>query len=215
MKFLNIPFVLPEHHANEKLPLHTIDHEPWNPAKNSSCNAAFSISHFNAGIHLKFSVTEPFLRVRTRRVNGEVHKDNCVEFFIAFGADGGYYNFEFNCLGSVKAAYGKGRLHRKFLSPQLLKVVEDNICISMDNLSAEKAIRWEISITLPVSVFNYHTGNTLSGQHCLVNFAKCGDNLPSPHFLSWVPMQGDKPDFHQPAAFGRVIFEPNPVLTLA
>jgi hypothetical protein len=199
MKFLNIPFVPQEHHANEKLPLHVIDNEPWNPGKSLSCTAAFSISHFDEGIHLKFSITEPFLRVRTRKINGEVHKDNCVEFFIAFGTDTGYYNFEFNCLGSVKAAYGKGRLHRKFLSPQLLQVVKDSICISMDNLSVGKGIKWDISIVLPVAVFCYHPKQTFSGQDCLVNFAKCGDNLPNAHFLSWVPIVADKPDFHQPA----------------
>jgi hypothetical protein len=214
MKFLNIPFVSQEAHAHEKLTLHTIDNEPWSLEKTLSCAAAFSISHFDEGIHLKFSVTEPFLRVRKRKINGEVHKDNCVEFFIAFGQESGYYNFEFNCLGSVKAAYGKSRLHRKFLPPPLLKIVEDNICIAMDNLSNGKSIKWDISIILPVSIFCYHNKRSLSGETCFVNFAKCGDNLPKPHFLSWVEILSEKPDFHQPAAFGMVKFESKPVLTL-
>ena len=213
--FLNIPFVPQERYMNEKLPLYAIDNEPWNPGKGLSCTAAFSISHFDDGINLEFSVTEPSLLVKTRKINDEVHKDNCVEFFIAFGPDAGYYNFEFNCLGSVKAAYGKGRLYRKFLSPQLLKIVEDNISISMDNLSGEKAIKWEISIVLPIAVFSYHHKKILSGEECRVNFAKCGDNLPNPHFLSWVPIVADKPDFHKPDTFGRVKFESNPLLTLA
>lgn len=212
MNFLNIPFVSQETHIHEKLTQYTIDNEPWNTEKNLLYAAAFSISHFDGGIYLKFSVAEPFLRVRTRKINGEVHKDNCVEFFIAFDQEDSYYNFEFNCLGSVKAAYGKGRLHRKFLPAQLLKMVEDNICISMDNLSDGKSIRWDISIILPVTVFSYHNKASLSGETCSVNFAKCGDSLPKPHFLSWVEIISEKPDFHQPEAFGRVRFEPKPIL---
>lgn len=215
MKFLNIPFVSQEAHAHEKLTVHTIDYEPWNAEKTISCTAAFSISHFDEGIHLKFSVTEQFLRVRTRKLNGEVHKDNCVEFFIAFGQENSYYNFEFNCLGSVKGAYGKSRVHRKFLPSQLLKTVEDSICISMDNISKDKSIKWDISIILPVAVFCYHDKVSLSGEACSVNFAKCGDSLPKPHFLSWVEIVSEKPDFHQPAAFDRVKFEPKPILTFA
>ena len=215
MNFLNIPFVSQEANTHEKLTLHTIDHEPWSTEKNISCTAAFSISHFDEGIHLKFSATEPFLRVKTRRLNGEVHKDNCVEFFIAFDQDHSYYNFEFNCLGSVKGAYGKSRVHRKFLPSQLLKTVGDSICISMDNLSKDRSIKWDISIILPVGVFCHHEKKSLSEETCLVNFAKCGDSLPEPHFLSWVPIVSEKPDFHQPQAFGRVKFEPKPALTQA
>lgn len=214
MKFLNIPFVLQDKHAHEKTPLNVLDNEPWNTGDDLSCSASFAISHFDTGIHLRFVVTEPFLRVRTRKINGEVHKDNCVEFFIAFGNDGNYYNFEFNCLGSVKAAYGKSRLHRRFLPADILSIVAGNICISMDNASNSKAIKWDISVVLPVSVFCYSNKQALTGEECAVNFAKCGDSLPQPHFLSWVALHSDKPDFHQPASFGKVKFASNPVLTL-
>lgn len=214
MKFLNIPFVSQQNYAHQKLTLHPIDNEPWSPESSLSCSAAFAISHFNEGIHLRFSVTEPFLRAKKRKINGEVHKDNCVEFFIAFGQEANYYNFEFNCLGSIKAAYGKGRLHRKFLPPELLKEVEDNISICMDNLSGGKPVKWDITIVLPVSVFCYSDKQSLNGEDCSVNFAKCGDNLPKPHFLSWVEIISEKPDFHQPASFGRVKFDPDPILTL-
>lgn len=215
MKFLNIPFVPRENYAHEKLTLHAIDNEPWNSENTLSCSAAFAISHFDQGIHLRFSVTEPFLKAKKRKINGEVHKDNCVEFFIAFGQEANYYNFEFNCLGSLKAAYGKGRLHRRFLPAEVLKEVESNISICIDNLSAAKPVKWDITIVLPVSVFCYTNIQFLSGVDCSVNFAKCGDNLPKPHFLSWVEIISEKPDFHQPASFRKVKFDTNPILTLA
>jgi hypothetical protein len=213
MTSMNIPFVPQDKHATEKTPLIPIDHEPWNKSGGLSCSASFSISHFDHGIYLRFVVTEPFLRVKTRKVNGPVHKDNCVEFFIAFGDSGNYYNFEFNCLGSIKVAYGKSRLHRRFIPADLLNLVADSICISMDNASAGKGINWEISIVLPVSIFCFSNKQRLTGEECLVNFAKCGDSLPEAHFLSWAKLYSDHPDFHQPASFGKVVFTPNPVLT--
>ncbi|WP_316740623.1 carbohydrate-binding family 9-like protein [Pedobacter antarcticus] len=210
MKLLNIPFIPQDSHAHEKLILNPLTIEPWKKDENLSCAAAFSISHFDQGIRLRFVVTEPFLKVRKRKVNGEVHKDNCVEFFIAFGDDGNYYNFEFNCLGSVKAAYGKSRPHRRFVPPDLLAMVADQISISMDNAAAGKGIRWDISVVLPVSVFYYSNKQALAGESCAVNFAKCGDSLPQPHFLSWVGLYTDQPDFHQPESFGKAIFEMSP-----
>jgi hypothetical protein len=210
MTLLNIPFVPQNKHAIEKTALNNITHEPWGTVNQLSCSAAFAISHFDTGIHIRFSVTEPFLRARKRKINGEVHKDNCVEFFIAFGGDGSYYNFEFNCLGSVKAAYGKSRLHRKFIPADILKNVVDSSIIHINNRQAAGAVKWDIAVVLPLSVFCYSNKSSLSGQECAVNFAKCGDSLPKPHFLSWVQLHSEKPDFHQPASFGKVKFAPIP-----
>lgn len=208
MSFLNILFVPQDKHDTEKFTLTKMTNEPWGNSDRLSCSAAFAISHFDQGIHLRFTVVEPFLRAKKRKINGEVHKDNCVEFFIALGNDGNYYNFEFNCMGSVKAAYGKSRLHRKFVPAGLLKPVEDNIVIGMDNGPAGGAVKWDISVVLPLSVFCYSQQSSLSGEECTVNFAKCGDGLPKPHFLSWVKLASEKPDFHQPGSFGKVRFEP-------
>ncbi len=39
------------------------------------------------------------------------------------------------------------------------------------------------------------------------NFYKCGDELQTPHFLSWNPIEIEKPDFHRPDFFGTLRFE--------
>jgi hypothetical protein len=39
------------------------------------------------------------------------------------------------------------------------------------------------------------------------NFYKCGDELQTPHFLSWNPIEIDQPDFHRPDFFGTLEFE--------
>jgi hypothetical protein len=206
MKPLEIPFIPQQKHLHSKLPLQTICFEPWNTTDKPSCNAEFSISHYDTGLSINYIVTEQVLLAKKRKINGEVHKDNCVEFFIAFGNDAGYYNFEFNCLGSVKAAFGKNRQRRRYIPEKLLKIVEDNVIVAIDNMNSSKGIKWNIAVNLPLSVFYHHNITSLSGLTCTANFAKCGDDLPIPHFLSWVNIVSENPDFHQPLSFGEVTF---------
>jgi len=208
MKILSVPYLKKETGRHDASTTHVIDNEPWHKGENLSCKAGFSISHFNDGICLKYSVVEPFLNVRKRKINGAVHNDNCVEFFLAFEDENSYYNFEFNCLGSVKAAYGEARHHRKFLPPHLLKPVHDSMEISLTNDCEENKIRWTLTVILPMNVFLHHRKKRLSGITCTANFTKCGDNLPKPHFLSWVNLPSVNPDFHQPSFFGKLTFEP-------
>jgi hypothetical protein len=215
MKSLTIPYQRLEECPIKKLPLHALDVELWNKGNGLTCKADFTISHFDQGLRIHYSVLEPFLNARKRKINDDVHKDNCVEFFLAFDNEPTYYNFEFNCLGSLKAAYGKSRKHRKYLSPDVLKVVEDNIDIAIGNVSQGKLVKWDINIILPIEVFSFHDKSSFSGLNCSANFAKCGDNLPTPHFLSWINIPSQEPDFHQPNYFGKVTFEPNPILMFA
>ena len=209
MKTLIVPYLKKETGKQDTSPLHVIDKEPWSKKPNLSCEAGFSISHFNDGICLKYSVIEPFLNVKTRKINGAVHNDNCVEFFLAFEGSNGYYNFEFNCLGSIKAAYGDGRQHRKFLPPYLLKPVHDSMEISLNNDCERNRIKWTLTVILPLSIFLHDNKKGLSGATCTANFTKCGDSLPNPHFLSWINLTSAHPDFHQPSLFGTLIFAPN------
>jgi hypothetical protein len=207
MRYLSIPFVPLDKCATADLPLHAIGEHLWSKTfEKPPCQAAFRISHYDFGLCVKFYVTEPFLKVKKREPNGPVHKDNCVEFFFRFDNDSNYYNFEFNCLGCVKAAYGGNRADRKCLPVAAIKTIEDNISIEMDNISEERFFRWEIAVILPLSVFHFHKVSCLVGSMSTGNFAKCGDDLPLPHFLSWVDIPTADPDFHQPAFFGNLQF---------
>ncbi|HAL83268.1 MAG TPA: hypothetical protein DCO83_14405 [Mucilaginibacter sp.] len=208
MKTLTVPFIRPEDLKQDKLPDHPIDQKPWAKEGDLSCEAAFSISHFNHGLCIRYSVIEPFLRVKKRKINGAVQKDNCVEFFIALDEDKSYYNFEFNCLGSIKGAFGEGRQHRQFLSANILSSIQDSMGISLNNIGKANQIRWTLKVILPMSAFSHHNQQSLSGINCRANFTKCGDGLPNPHFLSWTDIPTANPDFHQPSYFGKLIFEP-------
>ncbi|MCF0164164.1 MAG: hypothetical protein HUJ92_02685, partial [Bacteroidales bacterium] len=48
---------------------------------------------------------------------------------------------------------------------------------------------------------------SLKGAQMTANFYKCGDDTAVPHFLSWNPIPIEKPSFHRPDHFGKIIFE--------
>jgi hypothetical protein len=206
-QLLKVPFMEWDQFDPGLMPQHAISFQLWSKATLSDCVANFSIAHFNNGICIHYNVYEPYLKTKTRKPNGDVHRDNCVEFFINLNKEDAYYNFEFNCLGSVKAGYGNNRVDREQLPAEVLKQIEDQISISINNLNKSKFIQWEATIIIPHSAFYQHKIQSLRGLTCCCNFTKCGDDLPVPHYLSWVKIEGETPDFHQPLSFREVRFE--------
>jgi hypothetical protein len=165
------------------------------------------MAHCDDCLFIKFYVEEEYLKAGYQKANDPVYKDSCVEMFIAFERGGGYYNFEFNCIGTCLLGYGSGRENRTLLSESTIGQIEyfSNLYKGYD--SATKKAGWELTVKIPVSVFCKHVIKTLSGKSCLGNFYKCGDDLPVPHYLSWNPIQTPEPDFHRPEYFGKVLFE--------
>jgi len=60
------------------------------------------------------------------------------------------------------------------------------------------------------AVFFKHRIGSLGGKTVRANFYKCGDELQTPHFLSWNPVRTERPDFHRPDFFGVLEFEQKP-----
>lgn len=64
-----------------------------------------------------------------------------------------------------------------------------------------------MAFIIPLKTFFMHDIKSLSGKTIRANFYKCGDALKKPHFLSWSPINIEKPDFHRPDFFGEITFE--------
>src|ERR1700756_3689007 len=74
-----------------------INIQPWPeyPECYDLPKVSFTIAHANDCICIKYDVEEHEVLARYRKTNDPVHKDSCVEFFVAFGNDKSYYNLEF------------------------------------------------------------------------------------------------------------------------
>ena len=164
-----------------------------------------AIAHSEDCIFLKYFVTENAIRAVNSQINSSVWEDSCVEFFIHFNDDKGYYNFEFNCIGTQLGGFGKTRSERDLLPKELVGTIQTESFIS--KVKAKEAVYWELSVAIPLNIFIHHQFSTLSGQEGRVNFHKCGDQLPMPHFLAWNNIQSSEPNFHLPEFFGEIYFE--------
>ena len=69
-----------------------ISYQNWQEA--NDVHVKFAIRHDEYSIYLIYQVEEPQVRAVNTRFNSPVWEDSCVEFFLAFGGDDGYYNFD-------------------------------------------------------------------------------------------------------------------------
>ncbi|MBP8067625.1 MAG: hypothetical protein KAY27_03595 [Pedobacter sp.] len=190
----------------DKLPQFPILHQPWAGFK-SNCQTNFVIAHTGDAICLKFFVQEDVIKVTTYQTNGRVHKDNCVEFFVAFGTQKKYYNIEFNCTGVCLVGFGAGRLNRVLLDEKLIANVKTHIKINTTPANSPTKYAWEITAILPIQIFEAANLISFHQVKAAGNFFKCGDDLPQPHFYSWNKIEAETPDFHLPEFFGELAFD--------
>jgi len=162
----------------------------------------FAIAHDGQAIYLKFFVNEQFVRREETRINGRIWEDSCVEFFISFNDGATYYNFEYNSICTGLIGYGSNRTDREMLPEYIVRKVKSNAVIDREN----DRETWELTMRIPVDVFIHDPVKNLTGKHCRVNFYKCGDLLPEPHFLAWSRVESAEPDFHKPSYFGDLRF---------
>lgn len=185
---------------------HAISNINW-PSFPYCPDVSFRIGYWADMIILKFDVREQSVRAVETRINGEVYKDSCVEFFVSLDGKN-YYNFEFNCIGTIHVAHGEGRHNRKLLPEDVINKI--TVESSLGNSPFETRIGdifWSLTCMIPSTSFLHDPGFKPKGKTVKANFYKCGDELPVPHFVTWAPIGTSQPDYHRPEYFGEVIIE--------
>jgi hypothetical protein len=167
----------------------------------------FRIGHANNLILIKFNVTENAIGALETNINGKVHIDSCIEFFISL--DGlHYYNFEFNCIGTPHVGWGTGRENRIHLPQETARLIQVRSSLGNDPIPFQSGyFSWELCALIPADCFFHDPGISFDGLSGNANFYKCGDGLPEPHFVTWNPVGTPQPDFHSPEFFGKIDFE--------
>lgn len=207
MKQLLVPFLSEEaagkmQAGNGGFCVHELDQAPWKEFPYRP-RVKFGVAHSGTQLFLKYEVDEQSLRCENTQINGAVWEDSCVEFFIGFD-ESGYYNLEFNCIGTPSVGFGAGKEAR---TPLPLSVVERLRCTAHSRPNPEGGFHWELAVQVPVAVFSFHAIHRLNGLQARGNFYKCGDRTPTPHFLCWNGIDWPTPNFHLPQFFGNLHFE--------
>ena len=167
----------------------------------------FRMAYCDSAFLLQYKVKEQAVRAIATADNGEVWKDSCVEFFVSPANDGVYYNFEFNCIGTCLLAAGASRRDREAAQNTIVSRIRRKTSLGMHPFAERKAeTEWDMTLVIPFSSLFKHPNYSPDEKTVRANFYKCGDELTVPHFLSWNPIETEKPDFHRPEFFGTVKF---------
>ena len=169
---------------------------------------SFKIAHSGTEIYLQYQVREKYIRAKHKQDNESVWTDSCVEFFISPVDDGSYYNFEFNCIGTALVGFGYGKPDRERAGIEITSKIERNSSLGSEAIKNKAGdFSWQLTLIIPLNAFYKHNLDTLSGLKAKANFYKCGDELKEAHYVSWMPIQFERPNFHLPEFFGELYFE--------
>lgn len=184
---------------------------PWT-THDSYPETSARVLYCDASLYLFFECREKYLFARQMEHQGPVCRDNCVEFFFRphDTGTGPYFNFEFNCLGTMLVACGTGRQERKFAPAHALESIRLRAPFSEPvDLQDETTKSWSLEVAIPFELLAECGGVTPPGPGTVWagNFYKCSEDSKDPHWACWNPVQTEKPDFHRPEFFGKLLFE--------
>ena len=183
-----------------------IDSNNWSKEFPYCPLSSFTTAHDGKYIYIDFFVRCNYLKAENYVNNSPVSQDSCVEFFVAPKGDNHYWNFEFNCIGTINASHRTERKNPTRLNDEeLAQVLRYASCGNKPFQELEGIFSWNLLVAIPLSLI----GIEYSGMPIEMkgNFYKCASGCTQPHYLSWNPIFTEKPDFHRQEFFGNIILE--------
>lgn len=169
----------------------------WSEQYPSKPNVTFKIAHNDTHIFLQYFVEENEILAKTEEDNGPVWTDSCVEFFISFNDSQYYYNAEFSCIGKALLGYRKEKNNSIHADKAIMDSIKRYSSLGFESFDVKQGdFKWNMLVVIPASAFWMSDIKSLSENTARANFYKCGDNLTTPHFLSWSPINTENPNFH-------------------
>ena len=181
----------------EKIPVLTLDHILWLPDQGVEACGQFCYDEDSLYVHLQ--AVESEIRAENTEPLSPVCQDSCLEFFFRPEGEERYFNFEINPNGCLYVGFGHDRSDSTALWREDMK--------ELFSIQADRTEDgWEVYYQIPVSFLRlFYPGYSFSGT-LMANVYKCGDLTNHKHYLSWNMVQSEKPDFHRPEDFGRMMF---------
>lgn len=186
--------------------IYRIDKVNW-PDFSYKPSVKFRIAYGKRELFLKYYVEEEAIRAEKSLNNDMVCEDSCVEFFVSPAADGVYYNFEFNCIGTCRVGFGTSRADNSVIDLETVDKIRRYSTLGNKPFHERKgSFKWELIAVIPLGIFERYKITTLQGMVFRANFYKCGDKLSLPHYLTWNEVGTPEPDFHSSDFFGEIQF---------
>ena len=201
---------VPLKHASQvmqsQLKSHPIGCVNWPTVADYKPEASFCVASSSNALFVHFNVVEEGLRAMNTENRSPVAEDSCVEFFLQTPGSEEYWNFEFNCIGTLNASHRKTRPQPVRLSDQQMASVGRFASLGSQPFEKrEGQNHWTLTIRIPFDLIGLDASK--SPAAIKANVYKCGSKAQHPHYLSWMPIHTQRPDFHQPSAFGTMNLE--------
>lgn len=166
----------------------------------------FAIAYNDTYIFVHYKVTEDGVYAQNIEDMTPIWHDDCVEFFCKKANDEHYFNFETNCLGALYSCSQIGPIQdgRRELTDEEIASVVRYASLPKEAINTSESTTWTLTIGVPFALLNIDPQHL--PDYILGNFYKCGDDTPTPHYLSWQPISTPSPQFHCPEYFGKLYF---------
>lgn len=168
----------------------------------------FAVAHNGNNLLIHYRVTEKRTIGTMENDLESVYKESCCEFFFMEESDSLYYNIESNCIGSIYLECGTERANRTVSTLDNLEKIDRWASLGRNSVGhIDSLTHWELAISVPLQALWRHDFVTLSGKTLLANVYNCVGSGDDRQYVTWVPVETDKPDFHRPEFFQPIYFE--------
>ena len=172
----------------------------------------FKLLYGDTALYGIYQVQDRFIRAVAADLDGQVWKDSCVEFFFTPYArpDTSYFNLEINCCGVFL-------FHHQTAPKQQVQCLKESECRQLRvagslpgpiHKEIEDPVQWTLEFSIPYGILEQYSvvERPAPGVVWRANLYKCADDCSHPHWLTWSPIPGERPNFHQPQYFGNLEF---------
>jgi len=172
----------------------------------------FRVVYDNENLYVIFLVEDRFVRCITKDINGPVWEDACVEFFFSpdINFPERYFNLEINCGGTPLMHFNTipGKDIRMLEVDDIRTIKIAHSLPQVIDPEIAQRVTWTVEYRLPLALPEKYSNVThpRSGISWKANFYKIAENSSNPHYLTWSVVENDKPNFHLPQFFGRLVF---------
>jgi len=153
-------------------------------------------------LYLSFKCDDKHIHADHYNINSATYEDDCVELFWNPVPDSGsdYYMFEINCIGIPKSLRKSDRI--TVMLPYITQSIQGTL-----NDDTDTDTGWIIEMAVRFDEYTEISTDTPPepGDIWRIGLNRCGGET-NPQYSQWSPSQTDKPNFHQPDDFGKIIF---------
>ena len=177
-------------------------------------HTSLKLAYDNMALYGLFEVADRYVRCVNTTFQSPTHHDSCVELFLQPDPIGGYFNFEWNCSGTLAVFYITDHTRTvdgfaAFSRLQAGDVVGVKTFTTLKGIiDPELAgpLEWLLSFKIEFAALRsyLHFPDILSGQTWRANAFKCADQTSHPHWSAWAPVP--ELNFHLPESFGQFQF---------